>query len=171
MPSHRILFALSFSVSLHLVAFGITDLLCRMQRQPAPQTPAVINATLRMPAPKLLLAPLLKDTLAPSEPKVPPKHPKKAKPGTGRLVEAAAQRKLAKHVYYPEAAIAAGIQGEVHLLLTLDENGAVKDARIADSSGHAILDQAAIRAAYSMGSLPGLDRREIILPVTFRLQP
>jgi periplasmic protein TonB len=172
MPSHRLLFALSLSVSLHLMAFGTVDLLCRMQKRHPPRPPAMLDATLRIPVPDMVAEPLLKNTLAQTEPRAKPKPPKDVKPGIGRrIAEAVAKKKLAKHVYYPEAAIAAGIEGQVRLLLTLNASGGVKDVQIAESSGHAILDQAAIRAAYAMGSLPGLTEHEIILPVTFRLQP
>ena len=171
MPSRRILLALSLSVSLHLTAFGIGDLLCRTQVRVRPPPPLTLEATLRIPVPDMIVQPVLKDTLVQSEPPTPPKPAKHDKTTFGRHVAEAAKRKLAKHVYYPEAAVAAGIEGEVRLLLTLDQSGAVKDVQIASSSGHAILDQAAMRAAYAMGSLPDLDHREIILPVTFRLQP
>ncbi len=142
-----------------------------MQKRHEQPTPTILDATLRIPVPNTVMEPLLKDTLARTEPRAQPKHPKQDKPGTGRLVHAIAKRKLAKHVFYPEEAVAAGLEGEVRLVLTLDGNGVVKDVQVADSSGHAILDQAAIRAAYAMGSLPGVNQREIILPVTFRLQP
>lgn len=172
MPSHRILFALSLSVLLHLAAFGTSDILCRMQKKRMPPKPVALDATLRIPAPDTIAEPLLKDTLAEMEPRVEPARPKKDKPGMSRRVaQAAATRKLAKHVFYPAEAVAAGIQGEVRLLLTLDENGGIKDVQVAGSSGHAILDHAAIRAAYAMGALPASEQREIILPVTFRLQP
>ena len=131
----------------------------------------MLDATLRIPAPDVTAQPILKDTLAQSEPPAPPKPSRHDKTTFGQHVAEAAKRKLAKHVYYPEAAVAAGIEGDVRLLLTLDARGAVKDVQIAGSSGHAILDEAAIRAAYAMGTLPDLDQREIILPVTFRLQP
>ena len=42
--------------------------------------------------------------------------------------------------------------------------------QLAASSGHVLLDQAAIKAAFAMGRLPGVSARELILPVIFRLQ-
>jgi len=132
----------------------------------------MLDATLRIPVPDMVAEPLLKNTLVQTESRAKPKPPKDVKPGIGRrIAESVAKKKLAKHVYYPEAAIAASIERQVRLLLTLNASGGVKDVQIAESSGHAILDQAAIRAAYAMGSLPGLTEHEIILPVTFRLQP
>jgi protein TonB len=41
---------------------------------------------------------------------------------------------------------------------------------IAASSGHAILDQAAVKAAYAMGKVNWVQSRELILPVIFRLE-
>jgi hypothetical protein len=46
----------------------------------------------------------------------------------------------------------------------------ISDVSIAASSGHAILDQAAIKAAYAMGKVNWVQSRELILPVVFRLE-
>lgn len=81
-----------------------------------------------------------------------------------------AQHKLAKHVFYPPEAVAAGLEGEVRLLLTLDSAGNVVEAVIASGSGHPLLDRAALDAAYAMARLPGTGARELILPVVFRLE-
>jgi periplasmic protein TonB len=170
MPSHRILFSLSLSVFLHLAAFGTGDLLCRMQEKRVRPPLARLDATLRLPAPEMAPQALLKDTIAAAEQQ--PRHPVKDKPARqGMRAAAKAQKKLAEHVYYPEAAVAAGIEGDVRLLLTLDDRGRIKEVQIADSSGYPILDRAAVRAAYAMGTVPEADGRELILPVTFRLQP
>ena len=82
----------------------------------------------------------------------------------------AAQRKLSQHLFYPPEAIARGIEGEVRLILKLSADGAVENVSIAASSGSPLLDNAAIKAAYAMGSLTGANSRELILPVIFRLQ-
>jgi protein TonB len=82
----------------------------------------------------------------------------------------AAQKKLSQHLYYPPEAIARGIEGEVRLIITLTEDGSIADVNIAASSGHPILDNAAIKAAYATGKLSGATSRELILPVIFRLQ-
>jgi protein TonB len=58
----------------------------------------------------------------------------------------------------------------VRLLLVLGEDGAISDVQIASSSGHAMLDNAAIKAAYAMGRLSGVTARQMILPVSFRLR-
>jgi protein TonB len=176
MPSHRILFALSLSLSLHLAAFAAADLLCSMQEpRLLPKTlDDSLDVTLRLPTPAAAFEPILKNTL-PAPVKRPAKVALVPKPTRTPMAtlesRPSIQRKLAEHVFYPAEAIAAGIEGKSRVLLTLDERGRVVDVQLAASSGHAILDQAAIRAAYAMGSLPGQNQREIILPVEFRLQP
>ena len=118
---------------------------------------------------------LLKNTLDPEEntPEVnkpsPAMLPLPSKNTVKREVQTA-QRKLSEHLYYPPEAIAQGIEGEVRLILKLSADGAVEDINIAASSGHPVLDQAAIKAAYAMGKLVGATSHELILPVIFRLQ-
>jgi protein TonB len=80
-----------------------------------------------------------------------------------------AQAALSKHLFYPPAAVEQGLEGDVVLLLALDENGRILTAEIATSSGHALLDQAALDAARQIGALPG-NPRQTLLPVSFRLQ-
>lgn len=155
--------------------------------RPQPPRPPLLNVELRSPEPiEPTSEPLLKNTLETPEPqKEPPRPPTKpdaiapqlsagpAHPKSSSVKAApleAAQRKLSKHLYYPPEAVAAGLEGEVRLLLTLDGNGRIVDADIAASSGHKVLDQAALRAAWAMGSLEGEDKREMILPVVFRLR-
>lgn len=79
-----------------------------------------------------------------------------------------AQSALARHLLYPPEAIALGLEGEVILLLTMDERGRILSAGIARSSGHAMLDQAALAAARQITVLPG-NPRQTLLPVRFRL--
>jgi protein TonB len=73
-----------------------------------------------------------------------------------------------KQEYYPREAIARGLEGDVVVLLILKPSGEVTGAMVATSSGHAILDEAAMAAAWRITSLPaGL--RQFLLPVQFRL--
>lgn len=165
MPS-RLAVALLSSIILHLGVLASADLIAWHLPAPA-ATPAMLEALL-VPVPKP--APLLKDTLA-EEASKPSPQARVPDPSGRKAATAAAQRKLADQLYYPPEAIARGLEGEVRLLLTLAGDGAIREATVARSSGHTILDQAAIRAAYAMGRLPGADRSELILPVVFRLQP
>ena len=80
-----------------------------------------------------------------------------------------AQAALSKHLFYPPEAVALGLEGEVILLLSLGERGQLVSAAIARSSGHALLDQAALDAARHIGALPG-NPRQTLFPVSFRLQ-
>jgi protein TonB len=80
-----------------------------------------------------------------------------------------AQAALTEHLFYPPEAIAQGLEGEVILLLTLTDSGRLASAAVARSSGHALLDQAALDAAQHIGALPG-NPRQTLFPVRFRLQ-
>ena len=71
---------------------------------------------------------------------------------------------------YPREAIEQGIEGEATVLLFLDERGDAIAARLEASSGSALLDDAAVRAARSLRSLPAGAPREALLPVRFRLR-
>lgn len=180
----RLIPAFAFSLALH---GGLLFANLR-KNPPAPPPRPALQAMLRLP-PKVELPPaesLLKNTLdeainekplpepTPPEPKkIPEKANAPSKPAPKsppkREIEAA-QRKLAEHQFYPSAAIDQGLEGEVRLIIQLDADGSVVDVSLAASSGHALLDNAAIRAAYAMGRLTGASSRQLILPVIFRLQ-
>jgi protein TonB len=167
----RFLLALAASLALHLALIGLG----LPGKKVSPQeTPAMLSARLLPPA-TVRPEPLLKDTIAEQEPtkavQAPPKlaDGKNQRPAS-RTPEETAQRKLSEVLFYPPEAVARGLEGEVRVLLTLDGNGAIRDAQVAAGSGHKILDEAAIKAALAMGSLPGAGTRELILPVVFRLR-
>lgn len=169
----RLILALALSLALH----GGLLLPDFLKRPPvAPPRPA-LQALLRLPPePETPPAePLLKNTLdneeAPQVSELPPPPVRKGKPASSlRRDVQVAQRKLSERQFYPPEAVEQGIEGEVRLILTLSADGTVDDVNIAASSGHAILDNAAIKAAYAMGKLTGVTSRELILPVIFRLQ-
>jgi len=182
MPSRSLLLAYAASLLLHAAVLGagaLQDLV-----KPAP--PRTLQVVLRVPAPPAPPAEaLLKNTLDPepeqpreaARPK-PPEPPPAAKPVPRPAAEPkpekkqvqAAQRKLAEHTFYPPEAVARGLEGEVRVILVLTEDGSIADVQVAASSGHAILDNAAVKAAWAMGRLPGASVRQMILPVSFRLQ-
>lgn len=81
-----------------------------------------------------------------------------------------ASEQVARSLLYPPEAIARGLEGETLVLLFLDEAGNAVAARVERGSGHAILDEAAVRAAKTVRSLPGGAAREVLLPVRFRLR-
>ena len=72
--------------------------------------------------------------------------------------------------FYPADAIARGLEGEVHVLIIIDEAGKVSAARVEQGSGHPLLDDAALRAVRSLQSLPADAPRQVVLPVRFRLR-
>lgn len=174
MPS-RLLPAVAISLILHAVVLFWDAI--RFTTAPVPQR---LQASLRSPAKATHASdePLLKNTLSPdptplkiSPTATPPAHkvPSPAPVAAKRQVEAA-QRKVSQHLYYPPEAVARGIEGEVRLLLIVAEDGSITDVSVVASSGHAILDRAAVKAAYAMGSVTWGHSREMILPVIFRLE-
>ena len=174
MPS-RLIPAVAISLVLHAVVLFWDAI-----RFPAAPVSPPLQASLRLPDKPAHAddEPLLKNTLGtdptprkPSPSATPPaqKVPSPAPTTAKRQVEAA-QRKLSQHLYYPPEAVARGIEGEVRLLLLVADDGSITDVSVAVSSGHAILDRAAVRAAYAMGSVNWAHSREMILPVIFRLE-
>ena len=81
-----------------------------------------------------------------------------------------AVEQLRRELPYPPEAIERGLQGEALVLLFLDASGNAIAARLEASSGHALLDDAAVRAARTLRSLPDSAPREVLLPVRFRLR-
>ena len=88
---------------------------------------------------------------------------------SGEAARRAAEQ-LARELPYPPEAIERGLQGEALVLLFLDPSGNAIAARLESSSGHALLDDAAVRAARTLHALPASAPREALLPVRFRLR-
>ena len=159
MPSRLIIaFALSFALHAALLTPGLLKRLAA-----APPRPA-LQAVLRLPPmPPPEPEPLLKNTFeheetAKIEPPPKPPKPTKAQATPKAVVQRdmrAAQKKLEKYIFYPEKAVQQGLEGTVRVLVVLDAGGNVEDVRLIASSGHAILDNAAIKGFYAIGRLPG----------------
>ncbi|MBI5922614.1 MAG: TonB family protein [Betaproteobacteria bacterium] len=172
----RLYLSLAASLLFHAALLGSGDLALLF----APQWVKAVPAVLQVPVLQAYLLPipntaeLLKNTLSEEKAEVLALSPRPAARPAGTMPQApreeSAERKLAEHLFYPPEAIASGLQGEVRLLLLLDAEGGVIDAQIASSSGHDLLDQAAIAAAHAMRRLPDTGVRELILPVVFKLQ-
>jgi TonB family protein len=176
--SSRIGLALTVSVLLHLALLA--------GRLPAPATSPPMRLDVRLMVPeveekieeKSIPEPALfeKDTIAQETTKAPEVRPKTQTSSGGKPTrlktseEQQALRKLSEHILYPPAAVDAGHEGTVHLLLKLDATGLILHASIAASSNHPELDHAALQAALRAGRINGGGRNEIILPITFRLQ-
>lgn len=176
MPS-RLIPCLAVSLALHL-SLILPDALQGV----GPSPPSVLHASLRMLPASVLPADdelLLKNTLDTRQSEPVARLPPRATPSralrpedrkAGKRAVDKAQRKLSQYLFYPPEAIARGLEGETRLLLTLDDNGRISEVSVAASSGHAILDQAAVRAARAMGRVNWSQARELLLPVVFRLE-
>ena len=180
---YRLILALALSFALH-GAVLVPDLVKRLpttQPRPALQAMLRLPPTPEPPRAESLLKNTLDEEVAPKEVEPPPPSPKPVEPARKpepkpvpknpqkRDIQIA-QRKLSEQQFYPPEAVAQNIEGEVRLIIKLSDSGEVLDVSVAASSGHAILDNAAIRAAYAMGALTGVTSRELILPVIFRLE-
>lgn len=76
---------------------------------------------------------------------------------------------------YPPLLRDAGIGGTANIWFFIDENGRVQDTRIQESSGHAQLDDAALRVADIMEFTPALNRDKkvpvwVAFPITFQVR-
>ena len=131
--------------------------------RPTP-TPS-IEATLLAPTAARELVETVSSVAPEGLPTLQPVPPGSLRAGPLRRAKAA----FSEHLFYPTEAVARGLEGEVILLLTLAPNGTLAGAEIARSSGHALLDQAALDAAQRVGALPG-NPRQILFPVSFRLR-
>ena len=145
---------------------------------PAPPPPPIV-ASLR-PPPVEPLPPPPPLTL-PEQPKPAPAKPppeKRPAPEKSAKVPKTWTQAVAQHLkklndagqFYPQEAIARGLEGEVLVLIIIDEDGRVTAARVEQGSGHRLLDDAALRAVRSLRSLPADAPREALLPVRFRLR-
>jgi protein TonB len=171
----RLAVAGTVSLLFHAVVLGGGNLIHR-HSSPEHPAPEPLQATLvppSLPPPPALIAPEPPPVEAKPEPKPEPKPrpPQPARPGfTATDVARMALQQIARQPFYPEEAIARGLQGEAVVRLFLDESGNAIAARLESSSGHAILDDAAVRAARAVHSLPAGSPTEIVLPVRFRLR-
>lgn len=166
--------ALAVSVLLHGLAVFGGQTLGALSKRPEARLPEPLQASLR-PAPRpapTLVAPEIAEPAA-TPPKIAPPSPRPAprKPSTGTQADLAtlASRQIASRLLYPEEAIARGLEGQAAVMLFLDAAGNAVAARLEKSSGHAILDDAAVAAARQVRALPEGEAREVLLPVRFRL--
>lgn len=140
-----------------------------LRRAPAPLPPLAVQlpptdlVQALVTQPEMLEKP--SDAVQPAPTMQPAEKPRELK---GRALDSAIAA-LMREEFYPREAIRHEIEGRVVLLLTLDAAGRVTAIEVAGSSGHAILDDAAVRAATRIVRLPG-GRRQALLPVEFRLE-
>jgi periplasmic protein TonB len=176
---YRLLLALAASLLLHTLPFVASPLTAS---PPPPQTTPLAATLRQLPAPPVPLPPPPPLTLpaqprpAPTPAKPPPsKTERRDKPALlAKTWTAAVSQHLRKlndsGQFYPPEAIARGLEGEVLVLIIISESGQVTAARVEQSSGHHLLDDAALNAVRSLRSLPADAPREALLPVRFRLR-
>jgi len=177
--------AFGVSLFLHVVAFTFLSWLLATAPQKMRPLAAALSVKLEerapppAPAPALIL-PQEKPAAAPAQ-RQPPRRVERRESApvapattTVKMLSGEAARvanaQVARELAYPPEAIARGLEGETLVLLFLDETGNAIAARIESSSGHAILDEAAVRAARTLRSLPASAPREALVPVRFRLR-
>lgn len=174
-----LLAAIGVSLLLHALPFASALLPAAKPDKPAPSQP--LQATLS-PRPQAAPDP----TFILPEPEPEPPREAAAQPVEKKPAPAVDRKKTAKTwtqaireqfseqqrqgLFYPEEAIRQGLQGEALVLLVLDEGGHVVAARIEESSGHALLDEAALKAVRRLRTLPADAPAESLLPVRFRLR-
>src|SRR5574343_302391 len=166
-PHSRLFAALLMSIGLHLVPF--LDHL--MVRAPHPEPAPPLHVELQ-PVPPPTVPLTLPDQPKPMPAKSAPRptQPKTTdSPSPSTTWTQAIRQHLkqldAKGQFYPADAIARGEQGEVLVLLMLDESGQVIGSRVEQSSGYRALDEAALRAVRSLRALPADAPRQSLLPV------
>lgn len=174
----------AMSLLLHGLSLGAAATFLAQRPHHTETLPTPLQASFRDPAPALpaldapvLLAPDMPEVTsaaaaAPALPAAPPRQPPRRAAATATLgaVTQLASRQIAEHMLYPAEAIARGLEGEALVMLFLDESGNALTARLERSSGHALLDDAAVNAARAVHSLPSGAPSEILLPVRFRLR-
>ena len=173
--------ALALSLGLHAVLFALGALILSpgLPQAPAlrPLQPGLTVSLREPPVTPVATPPAPVRFLAPPEPQQNPSataasvtRPRGfvARQLQGEMAVKATEQ-VARELYYPPEAIERGLQGDALVLLFLDDSGKVIAARLEASSGHALLDDAAVRAARSLRALPGAPR-ETLLPVRFRLR-
>lgn len=122
--------------------------------EPVVQTPVPVVAP---PPPVIAAKPSVSEVkpevVVPVPPPPPPEPVKATGPSDADIDAArnafrsAAHRELKKYQRYPRIAADRGIEGEVKLNIHLDDNGNVTGIDVAESSGNASLDNAALDAA------------------------
>jgi protein TonB len=159
-------FALLLSLTLHAALIvGPTWLTAKPRPSAAPSIEARL---VLVPAPQAIADAVSTEASSVDSAATSPPPAASPRPMQGSSLRRA-QAALSEHLFYPPEAVARGLEGEVVLLLILADGGKVVSASIARSSGHALLDQAALDAARHIGTLPG-NPRQTLFPVSFRLQ-
>lgn len=168
--TYRLALALLLSLLLHISPF-IGEF---VRLPPTVPPPPPIRAEIRAPAlppPPPLELDKPEPAAAPAKEATMPKSGKRQTPLPDWQQEIRRQFKKQQKdgLFYPAEAIAQGLEGEVQVLLVLDENGQLAAARVEHGSGYRLLDDAALKAVRALHSLPADAPRQAVIPVLFRL--
>jgi protein TonB len=167
MMTMRFGWALAASLAMHFVVLMPAQ--WWLPRQPVSPPPLAVRLPPPEAARELATQPEMLEKPVDAVPPAPTFRPtEKPRELKGRALDTALAA-LTREEFYPREAIERGWEGRVVLLLALDAAGRVTAIEVASSSGHAILDDAALRAATRITALPG-GRRQVLLPVEFRLE-
>lgn len=85
-------------------------------------------------------------------------------------------RAVQRDFSYPRAAVRAGLEGQCMVIVTIDAEGRIVRTELDGTSGHDVLDRAALAAATSIKQVPkapielGWTERQVKIPFTFRLR-
>lgn len=171
---YRLLLAFILSITLHALPLLPIKSNPKAKRNVLP--PLAVRLKLPpLPSPAPILPPPPENT--PEPPKTTPAPPPKKESGKSASAprwESAVRQQINKlkteGKYYSREAYDQHLEGEVVVLMVLDESGNVTAARIEESSGQAILDRDALNAVKSLRYLPADAPREVQLPLRFRLK-
>ncbi|WP_415035069.1 energy transducer TonB [Azonexus sp.] len=172
-PGSRLGFALAASLLAHALILATPH-----PTPPSARTvPPPLQASWRAAPPPPAAPPTAPELQLPPEaaahPAPPPTAPKapaaRAKTWTQSVREQFAKQQHSGQ-FYPVEAITQGLEGEALVYFILDPAGNVSAARIEESSGHALLDTAAVHAVRRLRGLPADAPQEALLPVRFRLR-
>ena len=143
---------------------------------PASPLPPVLYARLELPPePEADTLPL-KNTMKEEPTPEPADKPRRSGRDSAALPRASppaaepAPEDASLDLLYPPEALALGLEGEPVLLVEVDEASRIIGVSIGSSSGHPILDQAALKKVWALGRLEGHRSKTLLFPVKFKLQ-
>ena len=141
--------------------------------QPASLAPALASPATMASAP--IAPPPSTTTLAPERPAPVRRGGSGPRPSSAVAIEWRVQDWLAQHRHYPRAARRSGAEGTVWVRFVLDRGGSLHGSEILESSGHAVLDRAALDLLQRAAPFPALpsdlamDEIELVLPIEYDL--
>ena len=80
------------------------------------------------------------------------------------------KEKIQKKIVYPRIARRRGLQGKTVISFVICADGSVRDLKVVESSGYAVLDKSAIKTVKMAAPFPKPPvSAELVIPITFRL--